>query len=93
MYFEMYPVFLIIIKSLLILITERNDLTIFVIRSSHADPGSILDSTTFKKSLSIAYISFIFCYFLISFYIFNFLDILSLSIDDEDRLSTQECIC
>ena len=69
------------------------NIPIHLIVFQHADPGSIPDSTTFQKSLSIAYISFIFCYFLISFYIFNLLNYCSLSIDDEDRLSTQECIC
>ena len=59
----------------------------------HADSGSIPDSTTSKKSLSIAYISFNSCYFLISFYIFNLINILSLSIDDEERSVDEECIC
>ena len=62
-------------------------------RNNHADPGSIPDSTTSKKSLSIAYISFNSCYFLISFYIFNLINILSLSIDDEERSVDEECIC
>ena len=43
--------------------------------------------------ISIAYISFNSCYFLISFYIFNLINILSLSIDDEERSVDEECIC